>query len=49
MGRIFDGIHRRSVLVDPNGNVAKVYLKVKPKTHAEQVLADLHELQGLAE
>jgi peroxiredoxin Q/BCP len=41
MGREFFGIVRTSFLVDPEGNVAKVYEKVDPTTHAELILADL--------
>ena len=32
---------RMSYLIDPEGNVRKVYPKVKPETHADEVLADL--------
>jgi len=41
MGRTFDGILRTTVLVDESGNVSKVYPKVSPETHAEQILGDL--------
>lgn len=44
MGREFEGTHRVSFLVDPDGKVAKVYSKVKPAAHAAEVLADLREL-----
>jgi len=46
MGREFDGILRQSFLVDPEGKVAKVYAKVKPEEHAEEVLADVRALEG---
>ena len=32
---------RISYLIDPNGKVAKVYGTVTPKTHPDEVLADL--------
>ena len=32
------------VRLDPDGNVAKHYKKVKPKTHSQEVLADLAKL-----
>jgi peroxiredoxin Q/BCP len=48
MGREFDGILRRSFLVDPQGKIAKVYPKVKPEEHAQEVLADLAALQAAA-
>lgn len=41
MGREYMGILRTSFLIDPKGTVAKVYEKVKPDTHAEDVLKDL--------
>jgi len=44
MGREYMGIHRASYLIDPEGQIAKVYEKVKPAEHAEQVLADLKGL-----
>src|SRR5262249_44093920 len=40
------GIHmRQSVLIAPDGKVAKFYPSVDPKTHTDEVLKDL---QGLA-
>jgi peroxiredoxin Q/BCP len=36
---------RVSYLIDPNGEIAKVYDKVKPKKHAEQILKDLETLK----
>ncbi len=44
MGREFMGILRTSFLIDPKGNIAKVYDKVRPKDHAGEVLADLARL-----
>jgi peroxiredoxin Q/BCP len=41
MGRRFMGILRTTVLIGPDGKVKKVYGKVSPKTHADEVLADL--------
>lgn len=39
------GITRRSsFLIAPDGTIAKVYEKVKPELHAEEVLRDLKEL-----
>lgn len=40
MGRKYMGISRESFLIDPDGNIAKVYEQVKPKEHAREVLAD---------
>ncbi|MBT8098404.1 MAG: peroxiredoxin [Gammaproteobacteria bacterium] len=35
---------RETFLIDPKGNLAKHYVKVKPDIHSKQVLADLREL-----
>ncbi len=44
MGREYEGTHRMSFLIDPQGKIAKVYSKVKPAEHAEEVLNDVREL-----
>ncbi len=36
---------RNTFLVDPSGVIRKVYLKVNPATHSEEVLADLGKLR----
>jgi peroxiredoxin Q/BCP len=36
---------RNTFLIDPQGKVARVFLKVKPAGHSEEVLAALAELQ----
>ena len=38
MGREYDGIHRKTFLVDENGVVERVIDKVKTKDHAAQIL-----------
>ena len=38
MGREYDGIHRKTFVIDENGVVAKVIDKVKTKDHAAQLL-----------
>ena len=38
MGREYDGIHRTTFVIDENGNIEKVFTKVKTKAHAEQIL-----------
>ena len=40
-GKKFMGIVRASYLIGPDGKIARVYPKVSPKTHADEVLADL--------
>jgi peroxiredoxin Q/BCP len=44
MGRVYQGINRVSYLIDPEGNIAKIYENVKPAEHAQQVLEDLTSL-----
>lgn len=46
MGKEYMGIHRMSFLIDPEGNIAKIYEKVKPAEHAEEVLKDIEMLNG---
>lgn len=38
MGREFDGIHRKTFVLDENGVITKVVDKVKAKEHAAQIL-----------
>jgi peroxiredoxin Q/BCP len=40
-GRRYMGIERSTFVIDADGNVAKVMRKVKPDTHADDVLAAL--------
>jgi thioredoxin-dependent peroxiredoxin len=37
---------RNTFLIDPSGVIRKVYLKVGPQGHSEEVLADLDQLQA---
>ena len=37
---------RNTFLVDPTGAIRKVYLKVNPAVHSDEVLADLARLQA---
>jgi peroxiredoxin Q/BCP len=36
---------RNTFIIDPEGKIAKVFLKVNPKAHSEEVLAALDQLQ----
>lgn len=38
MGRVFDGIHRTTFLIDENGSIEEVITDVKTKAHAAQIL-----------
>ncbi|MCW1888165.1 MAG: thioredoxin-dependent thiol peroxidase [Candidatus Moranbacteria bacterium] len=44
MGRTYMGTNRVSYLINPEGKIAKVYDKVKPEDHADEVLADVKGL-----
>jgi len=41
MGREYLGTLRVSFLIDPQGKIKKIYDKVKPEIHADEVLSDL--------
>ena len=38
MGRVFDGIHRVTFVIDENGKIERIFEKVKTKVHTEQIL-----------
>lgn len=44
MGRKFKGIFRKTFILDKAGRVMRVFDSVKPKGHAEEVLAALDDL-----
>lgn len=46
MGRTFMGIHRVTYLIDPDGRIARVWPKVKPAVHADEILSAMDELAG---
>jgi len=43
-GKKYIGILRNSYLISPDGKIAKVYEKVNPEKHAEEVLKDIEIL-----
>lgn len=43
-GKEYEGIKRTTFLIDAEGNIAKVFKKVKPATHSKEILAALTEL-----
>jgi peroxiredoxin Q/BCP len=45
-GRIFEGVIRSTVLIDPQGVIAFHWPKVKAKGHALEVKQKLQELKG---
>jgi peroxiredoxin Q/BCP len=38
MGKVYDGIHRTTFVIDENGQIEDVILKVKTKDHTSQIL-----------
>ena len=45
LGKLGDVAARNTFLVDPQGTIRKVFLKVDPNPHSKEVLAQLDELQ----
>jgi peroxiredoxin Q/BCP len=44
MGKTFQGIHRITYVIDPQGIIRKVYEKVKVEEHAQEILRDINSL-----
>ncbi|MCD4671462.1 MAG: peroxiredoxin, partial [Anaerolineaceae bacterium] len=42
-GKEYEGVYRTTYLINPEGMVEKVWEKVKPAAHSEQVLAFLKD------
>jgi peroxiredoxin Q/BCP len=47
-GKTYMGVRRSTVIIGPDGRIARVFPKVSPKTHDEVVLGALEELQATA-
>lgn len=43
-GKKFWGIERSTFVIGPDGKIEKIFRKVKPETHSEQVLSALAKL-----
>ncbi len=41
MGKVYDGIHRTTFIIDEEGIILKIIKKVKTKIHTEQILEEL--------
>ena len=41
MGKVYDGIHRTTFIINESGMIEKVIKKVKTKEHTEQILAEM--------
>lgn len=48
MGRSFQGVFRKTFLLDKSGKIARVFATVKPEGHAEEVLEAIDALQKSA-
>lgn len=46
MGREYDGIFRMSYIINPKGEIAKVYPKADPMIHSDEILHDLKYLMA---
>jgi thioredoxin-dependent peroxiredoxin len=46
MGREYEGIKRNTYLINPEGEIVKVYEEVNPMTHVAEILKDLSELSA---
>lgn len=42
-----EGVLRKTFIIDPDGQVVKVYGRVTPLGHGEQIIADIRALQGV--
>ena len=38
MGKVYDGIHRTTFVVDENGSIARIIKDVDTKNHTKQIL-----------
>jgi peroxiredoxin Q/BCP len=47
-GKTYWGVQRATFVIEPDGRIAKVFPKVSPKTHDDEVLAALGELADQA-
>ena len=45
-GKEYEGVLRQTFLIDPEGRIAKVWKKVSPEGHAEEVAEALRRLRG---
>jgi peroxiredoxin Q/BCP len=46
MGREYMGVSRTTFIIDPDGNIARVFDNVKPAGHALELLEALRELKS---
>jgi peroxiredoxin Q/BCP len=48
MGREYEGVHRTTFLIGPDGRLLRIYENVKPQGHSAQILADILGAAGPA-
>lgn len=46
-GKEYDGTFRTSFLINPEGAIAKIYEKVDPMTHVDEILRDMKEIAAV--
>ncbi|NJO77929.1 MAG: thioredoxin-dependent thiol peroxidase [Cyanobacteria bacterium RM1_2_2] len=46
MGKEYMGISRNTFVIGPDGKIEKIYLKVKPESHASDILSHLAEQES---
>lgn len=46
MGRTFAGVLRNTYLINPHGEIVKIYEKVNPLVHADEILRDIDMQKG---
>jgi thioredoxin-dependent peroxiredoxin len=46
-GRTFEGIHRNTYIVNPQGEIVKTYIKVNPLIHSAEILKDLETFMAV--
>jgi len=45
-GKVYEGVLRQTFLIDPEGKIVKVWRKVSPEGHAEEVAEALRRARG---
>lgn len=46
MGKTFEGVLRKTYIVDPDGEIKKEYKKVDPSVHAQEILKDIEAMKS---
>lgn len=43
LGKVYDGVHRVTYLIAPDGRIRRVWAKVKPEVHPDEVLSEIRK------